>query len=730
MLSIFGCYTPIQCETIERMKVVSSLLIAILALPVQAQSPASKGNETVFRSTSKEVLLDVVVRDKKGNLIKNLKAEDVQVSDDGQVQKILSFRLRSGAELSTEEAAAAVPGAKPVDAKLNPAREIRLVTLAFDRLGSEGRKLSRQAALDILKTDGGPNLYWAVFMMDQRLSILQPYTSDREKVGVSVEKATSASYSLFTEESDRIAKELAISSTQDTAGSASAPTGGAPTSGQMGSMASSAMAQMTLSMLQFADTADRQQQGQAQLFGLAAMIREQKRLPGRKTLLYFTGGLNVPPDRDDYFKVMINDANRANVTVYCIDANGLGTDKQNAAGSDMLKQASRSSATGMTQRIGPVTSDQAQMFDRARDATMANPQVKLEELAKETGGTFIANTNDLKGPVRKVSEEINTYYEITYSPVIDTYDGHFRKIAVAVARPDAKVQTRSGYFVLPSAQGQDLLPYEVPMLTALSKTPIPRAIPYRSSVKSFVARDGTPKAVVVFDVPLENVTMTRDEAEKRFRLHTAIMGLVKDSTGAIVQKISRDLNSNGALENYDATRAGHFIYTQYMTLVPGRYTLESAVLDRESMKIGAKKQSVIVASPAKELGISSMTLVRKLAQPEKIGDLEDPFEFKGGKITPELNETVKGGKGAAIGVYFVVYAQQGQDATLALEFMQDGKLVAKSDLPMPKPDENGRINYVASLPIEALKAGQYEVLAKVTQSGKGVQERMMLNIEE
>ena len=710
------------------MKFVSTLLIIALMAPVNGQNAASKNDDAVFRTGSKEVLLDVVVRDKKGNLIRNLKPEEVQVSDDGVVQKVRSFRFRTGAELSTEEAAAAPEAKASAERKLNPAREIRLVTLAFDRLGSEGRKLSRQAALDILKTDGGANLYWAVFIMDQRLSILQPYTSDRDKVAAGVEKATHASFSLYTDESDRIAKELAISSTQDAAGSAASPTSGAPTAGQMGGMASAAIAQMQLNMLQFADAADRQQQGQAQLFGLAAMIREQKRLPGRKTLLYFTGGLNVPPDRDDYFKAMIADANRANVTVHCIDANGLGADRQNAAGSEMLKQASRSSQTNMLKRGGPVTNDEAKMFDSARDATMANPQVKLEELAKETGGTFVANTNDLKGPVRRVSEEINTFYEITYAPVIDVFDGHFRKIVVTVSRPDVKVQTRSGYNAMPQLQGQELLPYEVPMLRSLTTAPMPRDIGYRSSLKTFVAKDGTPQAVVVFDVPLENVTLTKEEA--RFRLHTALLGLVKDSTGAIVQKVSRDLNSTGPMENYDATRAGHFIYTQYMALAPGRYTFESAVLDRESMKMGVKKQAVVIAPPGKDLAISSLTLVRKLAKPDKVGDVDDPFEFKGGKVTPELNEAVKGGKGAGIGLYFVVYAQKNQETKFSLEFMQDGKMVAKSDLPIPKADDNGRIHYVASLPIEALKAGQYEVLAKVFQSGKGVQERMMLTIEE
>jgi VWFA-related protein len=713
------------------MKAASCLLAAVFAYPLGAQNPAPAAQAPVFRTTSNEVLLDVVVRDKKGKMIRDLKPEDFTISDDGAAQKILSFKLREGAEVVPAE----VPGApaaatKQAELKLNPAREIRLVTLAFDRLGPEGKKLARQAALDVLKTDGGqPNLYWAVFMMDQRLSILQQYTSQNDKISAAVEKATAASYSLYTDESERIAKELEITSTQATAGSAVAPTSGPASSGQLASEAMAAMAQMTLNMLQFADSADRTQQGQVQLFGLAGMIREQKRLPGRKTLMYFTSGLNIPPERDDYFKALVADANRANVTVYCIDANGLGTNKLNASGSEMLRQAARGSALNQ-QLAAPVTQDQAKAFDRAAESTMANPQVKLEELSRDTGGFLIANTNDIKSPLRKVSEEINTYYEITYAPSIDKYDGHFRKISVSASRPDVKLQTRSGYYALPSIQGQDLLPYEVPMLSALSATPIPRAISYRSGVKSFLTKNGSPKEAVVFDIPMENVTLTKDEAEKSIHLHTSLLALVKDSTGGIVHKISRDVPFKGSIDNYEATRAGHFIYTQYMTLAPGRYTLESAVLDRENMKVGAKKQAIVVAQPNKDLSMSSLTLVRKLAQPDKIGDAEDPFEFKGGKVTPELNETVKGGKGAGIGLYFVVYAPQGSDLKLSAEFVQDGKLLAKSDLPVGKPDETGRVNYVASLPIESLKAGQYEVYVKAFQNGKGVQERLMLNIEE
>src|SRR5579863_2147611 len=114
------------------MKVVSSLLIAVMALPLNAQNPATPAGETVFRASGQEVLLDIVVRDKKGRLIKDLKKEDFEVSDDGTKQKIIAFRLREGGEISTETAAA--PGApatpaKPVESKFDPSRQVRLVTL-------------------------------------------------------------------------------------------------------------------------------------------------------------------------------------------------------------------------------------------------------------------------------------------------------------------------------------------------------------------------------------------------------------------------------------------------------------------------------------------------------------------------------------------------------------------------------------------------------------------------
>ena len=84
--------------------------------------------------------------------------------------------------------------------------------------------------------------------------------------------------------------------------------------------------------------------------------------------------------------------------------------------------------------------------------------------------------------------------------------------------------------------------------------------------------------------------------------------------------------------------------------------------------------------------------MRKLAPPDPqtdSADTTDPFEFSGGRVTPELNETVKGGKGSSIGLYLVAYTQPGEDAKLVIDFVQDGKVVARSEPPLPSRIQRG-----------------------------------------
>jgi VWFA-related protein len=694
-------------------------LATAMAGAAAAQTQASPPVQNpVIKSTSQEVLLDMIVRDKRGRPIRDLEQNDVELTDNGVVQKVTRFRLVEGEENLGKDAVGSTTGATA----LNPLRQVRLVTLAFERLGQDGRTLSRQAALDLLKNETGPNLYFGVFAIDQRLAVLQQYTSDKELVKKAILRATQGTYTMYVDDSQRIANELQILATQSAA------------SQQVTQSAQAAveLAKITLASLQFAQAMDFTQQGRASIFGLMAMVKEQYRLPGRKTMLYFTEGLYVPQNLQDIFKSMIGMANRCNVSVYAVDSKGLTANSQNAGGADALQSAVNSIKDQQTQGDGvAIRPDQVKALDLADDSTRMNLQNSLADLSESTGGFLIANSNDLRTPLRRVSEDINTYYELSYTPQIDKYDGSFRKISVRIARADVKVQTRNGYFALPFLEGQALFPYEMPMLNALNTMPLARAVPFHSTAMHFQKVAAGVQTAIVMDVPMESITPIVDEPNRTFRTHLSVLALVKNQQGEIVQKLSQDVPLQYPLDKLDAAKQSHFTYLRHVELPTGRYTIETAVLDQEGQKVGAKKAIYTVSAPQNGVGLSSVTLIRRV-DPSKADDPDDPFHFQGGKVTPSLTSEVKGGPNAKLSCFFVVYPQPGvNDKTeLFMDFLQDGKLVGRGTPALPAPNERGRIPYVATSPIDGFKPGLYELRVTVKQAAALAQEHMLFTVEE
>ncbi len=708
-----------------------TLLLIGIAPPPPAGAQQSPGGDATLTATSQEVLLDVVVRDKRGRQIKDLKASDFDITDAGAPQSVKGFRLVSGPEgPAAAPSGSATVGAAPVTAAVDPLRQIRLVTLAFERLGPEARVTATKAVDELLNADNSPNLLFAVFSIDQRLSILQQYTNDRDRIRKAVARVVSTSSSMYKSESDQIEEELKVESTMAAAGAA-IPTNsnGAPDGG---AEAAAAMAQMTLNMLQLNQTLDRTQSGRATIFALKSLIQEQYRLPGRKTVLYFTEGMYVPPDYKDDLDNIIGAANRFNVSVYGIDARGLTTFSENAAGGSLLSQSVSSSRTMQTQRTGPVTRDQATAGDRSEESIRANSRNSLADLSEKTGGVLIANSNDLKGQLRRVAEDIDTHYEISYTPAIEKFDGSFRKIVVKVNRADARIQTRSGYYALPYSHGQAVAPWEMSMMSAVNANPLPKAIPFRASNVRFQDSKGAPEGSVVIEVPLEGIQFDRDEAAKAYRVHFSVMAIFRNQQGTIEKRVSQDVPRQGPIDRIDAFRAGRFIYTQKVSLPPGRYTLEAVVFDSNSGKGSVKKSAVIVPPPARGPAMSGISLVRSVAPPASgvQPDWNDPFVFDGGKVTPALDDTVKREAGAALSFYFTVYPAPGakSDPALTLEFLQDDKVVGRAEPRLP-PAKDGRIPYIASSPLEAFKPGQYEIRAIVRQDGAAASEHAFVNVE-
>jgi VWFA-related protein len=137
-------------------------------------------------------------------------------------------------------------------------------------------------------------------------------------------------------------------------------------------------------------------------------------------------------DDDRLFRDIQDEANRANASFYTIDPRGLA-----AFDTTMM----RMDVPGPPPPPVPVPVDAA--MGRGRITT-------LRTLAETTDGMAIVNTNDLVGGLRRVVDDLSSYYLLGYYSS-GKLDGKFHSITVKVKRPGVQVRARRGYLAATTA---------------------------------------------------------------------------------------------------------------------------------------------------------------------------------------------------------------------------------------------------------------------------------------
>ncbi len=722
----------------------SCLTTVLLAAQTPSQQPAPAGSAPTFRTGAQEVLLDVVVRDKRGQVVRNLEPGDLEVYDNGVRRPISSFRLIQGSsDIALEDHPAPTAGASAAVRKpLNPLAQVRLVTLIFNRLDLNARQLARTAALDLLKNEFPENVYMSVLVLGDSLLGIQPFTNDRALLRKAVARATSGAYTEFISDSAQIEAQMQQQLGPATAGESvgeqvqalSDGTGGSGGKGPSGDPAGAAMAQMMLNTLQLARTTELAQTGRSAIWGLIDAISQQYRLPGRKSVLFFSPGFGIPQGMEEPWRVLISTANRFNVTFYSIDARGLNTTNLNQDSVSQLRDAASASKANIRKGSGTVTPSMAQSIDAAINSGKANTQNTLEELAQSTGGFLIANTNDFRKPLQKVSEDIETYYQVTYDPQIDKYDGSFRKVEVRSPRTNLRIQSRAGYFALPAianAGGLVLSPFELPLMQALNTNPFPREFAYQSSALHFLGKDHTPECSVVLDVPIANLTLSQANQSLPFEGGLSYVALVRRSNGEIVQKFRGEAPLAATPDQIDALKEGHFFYQGHLDLPPGRYTLETAVADKTGSKTSVRKASFFVPAVSPGLRMSSVSIIRSVREKTENTSSQDPFVMQDKVLTPIVNPVYKKGSIASLSFYFVVYPDPNSASKpkLTIQFSRDGAVIGNASPELTPPDSDGRIQFVATAPADKLEAGYYQVEFYIEQGSETTHESVTFTVD-
>jgi VWFA-related protein len=154
------------------MKTCAALLL--LATVAVAQDPVP-----TIRATASEVLLDIVVRDKHGKPVRNLKSGDVEIYEDGVRQDVRSFRFVGARETVRQAVGEAPAQPSPKATTPRPLRAVNLICIVFHNLDPVSRTLAIEAMREFLKNDLPPQTYVGMFMLSDRFTPVYPFSNDR-----------------------------------------------------------------------------------------------------------------------------------------------------------------------------------------------------------------------------------------------------------------------------------------------------------------------------------------------------------------------------------------------------------------------------------------------------------------------------------------------------------------------------------------------------------------------
>ena len=132
-------------------------------------------------------------------------------------------------------------------------------------------------------------------------------------------------------------------------------------------------------------------------------------------------------DHARMFRDLFGEANRANVSFYPIDPRGL---------------PAFDTPIGPEPPLGPVA-DHAQLVQRTES---------LHTLALNTDGIALVNSNDLRKQIRRIADDLTSYYLLGYYSTNSKLDGRFRNIKVRSKRPGIEIRSRRGYNAATAAE--------------------------------------------------------------------------------------------------------------------------------------------------------------------------------------------------------------------------------------------------------------------------------------
>ncbi|HEY1947333.1 MAG TPA: VWA domain-containing protein [Bryobacteraceae bacterium] len=478
------------------------LAAAAVSVLLVSDAQSQQQSHSVIRSDSRLVLVDSIVTDRKGAYITGLTQKDFKVWEDGKEQAVSTFSVQADQALSGNHI------------KHN-------LVLFFDNstVAPTQRQYGLDAATKFVASNAGPDQLIAIAEFGAALRVRQSFTDDV----------------------DRLKRALAGARVAATAGD---------TGISSGTYVAAALTNYSARTL---------------LGALRDMATRLASVPGRKTIVLFSGGLAAHPAE---INAAVDACNFANVAIYPVRLHPLASNRED---NDLgLSSGDASARYGSSIRF---PQDQASAR-RTGEADVQSLRDALDGLAKGTGGFSISRTDDLPAGVERIANEQNEYYMLGYVPAQEPRPGACHAIKVKVDRGGAAVRSLSGYC-------------EAKNLDVLAGTPTQRELEARMTANApptvqasmqapfFYISPNIARVNVALDIPGAGVKFTKDKG--RFEAKLNVIGIAYLPDGGMGARFSDSVNLtlDGKKQVDEFTSRSYHYETQF-EMPSGQFNLKVA----------------------------------------------------------------------------------------------------------------------------------------------------------
>ena len=594
----------------------ATVLVAIMGLlfPTTLLAQQSQTGYT-FKAQTELVLVNVTVRDKNGNPVRDLKPEDFTVLEDNKPQKVATFDLENtenvqqvpmqqanllSVPVTKTKTSASAPAASAQESAI---KDRRLIILFFDLSAMQPDEIERSsnAAQDYLSKQMEPADLVSVVSLGNTITVNQDFTSDREKLKAVLQSFNTGANAGFE-----------LGSTGTTEGTAD--------SGQS----------FTVD-----DTEYNIFNTDRRLQALRAIADQVANVPQKKSLIYFSSGMQrTGIENQSELRAAINSAVLANLSIYTLDIRGLQALPPGG-------EAQSASLRGTSAYSG-----RAQL--NALDSNFQS-QETLVTLAADTGGKAFLDSNDFGRVFKGVQDDTSMYYLLGYHSTNTNRDGKYRRITVKVNRPGVKIDARRGYYAEADFRHSNKDDRERQLQEELASELPSTDLPVYLATAYFRLSDNRYYVPLSLIVPGSEIPFSRNRDLDKATLD--ILAMVTDEKKFPVSEIRETVKL--AVSASNEVQRKNVQYDTGLTLMPGKYHLKVVVRENEAGRMGSFETDFTIPDlKSTPLKMSSIVMASQLqAAPKK--DTGNPLVQNGQEIVPSVTRVFSANQ--HLYLYYEVY---------------------------------------------------------------------------